>query len=121
LFAALNRYAKAHCLRIHRWERCVTLEYANGMFADIAPVIDVPSQFGIYGDTLGRIPDREKQRYELTNPRGYAKVFDKAAAISPVFTSDFHFSEATLDSIRAEVLPLPDSQEVFTRLLSRLV
>lgn len=122
LFAALSRYANMHGLRIHRWERCVTLEYAGGMYADIAPVIDAPSPFSLYGDTLGRIPDREKHLYDHTNPRGYAKGFDKAAAISPRFTT------VTLDSAleaatakRADVLPLPDSQEVFSRLLSRLV
>lgn len=121
LYAALERYAKAHCLRIRRWERCVTLEYAGGMFADIAPVIDAPSQFGTYGDTLGRIPDREKRLFDLTNPRGYAKGFDKVAAISPMFTSMIEFGKAlSLDS-RADVVPLPDSQEVFNRLLSRLV
>ncbi len=121
LHAALERYAKVHSLRMRRWERCVTLEYAGGMFADIAPVIDAPSQFGIYGDTLGRIPDRERHRYDLTNPRGYSKGFDKAAAISPVFTSTVHFAEATSMDSRANVVPLPDSQEVFSRLLSRLV
>ncbi|WP_442774348.1 SMODS domain-containing nucleotidyltransferase [Sphaerotilus montanus] len=121
LHAAVERYAKAHGLGIQRWERCVTLEYAGGMFADIAPVIDAPLQFGLYGDTLGRIPDRDKRLYELTNPRGYAKGFDKAAAISPVFTSSLAFSEALSMEKRADVVPLPDSQEVFSRLLSRLV
>ncbi|BEP67642.1 MULTISPECIES: nucleotidyltransferase [unclassified Variovorax] len=120
LFAALGRYATAHGLRIHRWERCVTLEYAGGMFADIAPVIDSPSLFGIYGDTLGRIPDRQKHLYDLTNPRGYARGFDKAAAISPTFTSTLDFAEASMER-RADVAPLPDSQEVFNRLLCRLV
>lgn len=121
LHATLDRYAKAHGLRIQRWERCVTLEYAGGMFADIAPLIDAPSQFSLYGDTLGRIPDREKHRYDLTNPRGYARGFDKVAAISPVFTSTVKFAEDTAINSRADVVPLPDSQEVFDRLLSRLV
>lgn len=121
LHSAVERYAKGHGLGIRRWERCVTLEYAGGMFADIAPVIDAPSQFGLYGDTLGRIPDRDKRLYDLTNPRGYTKGFDKAAAISPVFTSILAFSEALNTEKRADVVPLPDSQEVFGRLLSRLV
>lgn len=121
LHAAVERYAKAHGLRINCWERCVTLEYAGGMFADIAPIIDAPSQFGLYGDTLGRIPDRDKRLYDLTNPRGYAKGFDKVAAISPVFTSLLEFTKALSTENRADVAPLPDSQEVFNRLLSRLV
>ncbi|MGC3962366.1 MAG: nucleotidyltransferase [Rhodocyclaceae bacterium] len=121
LHAALERYAKVHGLSVRRWERCVTLKYAGGMFADIAPVIDAPSLFGTYGSTLGRIPDREKCRYDLTNPRGYAKGFDKAAAISPVFTSIVALTEAMSMDSRSSVAPLPDSQEVFGRLLSRLV
>lgn len=121
LFTVLNRYAKAHGLRIHRWERCVTLEYAGGMFADIAPVIDDPSMFGIYGDTLGRIPDRKLHRYESTNPKGYAKGFDKFAVISPNFTASREFAEALKAETRSEVTPLPVAQEVFGRLLSRLV
>ena len=121
LFAALDRYARAHGLSIHRWERCVTLEYANGMCADIAPVIDAPSQLGLYGDTLGRIPDRELHVFDVTNPRGYAKGFDRAASISPNFTSSVEFAEAMSMEARVDVLPLPDVQEVFNRLLSRLV
>lgn len=121
LFAALERYAKAHGLRIHRWERCVTLEYAGGMFADIGPVIDEPSVLGVYGDTLGRIPDRKLHLYDSTNPRGYARCFDRAAAISPNFTSSFEFAKALNAETRADVAPLPAAEEVFNRLLSRLV
>lgn len=121
LFAALGRYAKAHGLRIHRWERCVTLEYAGGMYADIAPVIDAPSVLGVYGDTLGRVPDRKLRLYDPTNPRGYARGFDKAAAIAPNFTSSLEFVKALNAETRADVAPLPAAEEVFNRLLSRLV
>lgn len=121
LFSALQRYATAHGLRIHRWERCVTLEYANGMFADIAPVIDGPSMLGQYGSTRGFIPDRKLQRYVPTNPRGYAKGFDKVAATSPNFTSGLAFAKAMDSAARAEIEPLPAPEEVFNRLLSRLV
>jgi hypothetical protein len=121
LHVVLARYAKAHGLRIQRWERCVTLEYAGGMLADIAPVINTPSQLGLYGSTLCRIPDREQQRYELTNPRGYAMGFDKIAAISPVFTALLDATKSFSMENRADVVPLRDSDEVFGRLLSRLV
>ncbi len=121
LFAALERYANAHGLRIQRWERCVTLEYADSMFADIAPIIDEPSIVSIYGDTLGRIPDRKLHIYDKTNPKGYARAFDKAAAISPNFTSSLEFTEAFEAETRANVTPLPVAEEVFNRLLSRLV
>lgn len=121
LFLPLQRYAKAHGLAIHRWERCVTLEYAGGMFADIAPIIDQPSILGSYGETLGRIPDRKLHLYDLTNPLGYIKHFDAAAAISPNFSGRIEFLDALTADSRAEVVPLPEPEEVFGRLLSRLV
>ncbi|MCP1290412.1 nucleotidyltransferase [Chromobacterium sp. S0633] len=121
LHSALSRYASAHGLRLHRWERCATLEYAGGMCADIAPVIDAPLLYGPYGETHGLIPDRERRLFNSTNPRGYAKHFDLAAMISP----NFHLSEISTKAFdsakRADVVPLPDAQEVFGRLLCRLV
>ncbi|WP_407277547.1 nucleotidyltransferase [Aromatoleum evansii] len=121
LHGALSRYAEAHGLQLHRWERCATLEYAEGMCADIAPVIDAPLLAAPFGDTHGLIPDRELRRFDSTNPRGYAKHFDLAAAISPNFTAALRFSEAMDSVTRADVTPLPDAQEVFDRLLCRLV
>lgn len=121
LYAALARYARAHGLRIQRWERCVTLEYAGGMTADIAPVIDDPSLIQPFGRTQGRVPDRELRRFEATNPRGYSQAYDKCAAISPNFVMELQFAEAARSIAKADVMPLPDPQEVFDRLLSRLV
>lgn len=121
LHGALTRYAAAHGLQLHRWERCATLEYAEGMCADIAPVIDAPLLAAPFGDTHGLIPDRELRRFDSTNPRGYAKHFDLAAAISPNFTAALSFSEAMDSVTRADITPLPDAQEVFGRLLCRLV
>lgn len=119
LHGALFRYADAHGLRLRRWERCATLEYAGGMCADIAPVIDSPLLAAPFGETHGLIPDRELRLFDSTNPRGYAKHFDHAAAISPNFTAALTL---TMDSaVRADVTPLPDAQEVFDRLLCRLV
>lgn len=121
LSAAIARYAQAHGLHMRQWERCVTLEYAGGMTADIAPLIDDPSLIGPYGSTQGRIPDRELRRFDATNPRGYARAYDACAAISPNLTTYAQFSEA-LDAVkRADIEPLPDPDEVFNRLLSRLV
>lgn len=121
LSAAVGRYARAHGLGMKQWERCVTLEYAGGMTADIAPLIDDPSLIGPYGSTQGRIPDRALRRFEATNPRGYARAYDTCASISPNLTTYAQFTEA-LDAVkRADVEPLPDPDEVFNRLLSRLV
>lgn len=121
LHSALERYSRAHRLQIHRWERCVTLEYAGGMFADITPVIDAPLLATPYGDTHGRVPDRKLHSYEPTNPRGYAKSFDKAAAIPPVFVAALSFSEAMDSLAKSDIEPLPSTEEVFNRLLSRIV
>ena len=121
LSTALERYARVHGLRIFRWERCVTLEYAGGMSADIAPVVDDPLISAPFGDTHGRVPDRKLRLYESTNPRGYGKFFDTAAAISPVFTGAVSFSEALEAMTKAEITPLPSVQEVFDRLLCRLI
>lgn len=121
LYSALSRYAAAHGLRLHRWERCVTLEYAGGMCADIAPVIDAPLLSGPHAETHGLIPDRELRLFNSTNPRGYAKHFDLAAMISPNFLLSEISAEAFDLAKRADVVPLPDAQEVFGRLLCRLV
>lgn len=119
LHLALMRYANVHGLKIVRWDRCVTLEYAGGMCADIAPVIDSPL-FGVpYGDTHGYLPDRFLKGYSSTNPRGYAKNFNDAAIISPNF--DNMIKSFAQDSLRADIVPLPNADDVFDRLLSRLV
>jgi hypothetical protein len=121
LYAALDRYAKQHGLGIKRWERCVTLEYANGMTADIAPVIDSPLLSVPYGQTHGRVPDRKLQTYNATNPRGYAGHFNDIAKIAPVFPIEETVVFAQ-DSVRkAEIAPLSDANQVFARLLCRLV
>ncbi|CAG9179954.1 hypothetical protein LMG23992_04122 [Cupriavidus laharis] len=121
LHSALSRYADAHGLKLRRWERCATLEYAEGMCADIAPVIDAPLLSGLFGETHGLIPDRELRLFNSTNPRGYAKHFDLAAAISPNFPAAEIVAKAMDSARRADVAPLPDAQEIFDRLLCRLV
>ncbi|WP_454766117.1 nucleotidyltransferase domain-containing protein [Cupriavidus campinensis] len=120
LHTVLSRYADAHGLKVRRWDRCVTLEYANGMFADITPVIDDPILWTEYGDTHGRVPDRKLRSYEPTNPRGLSRSFARAAAVAPVFTAIKSFT-IVADSARGAIAPLPKADEVFERLLSRLV
>lgn len=121
LFTVVSRYAKLHGLKVRRWERCVTLEYSGGMCSDIAPVIDHPLIATMYGDTHARIPDRELHLYDATNPRGYNKFFDKAAATSALFTGALRFAKAITADAAAGVTPLPSAQEVFDRLLCRLI
>jgi len=121
LFAAVSRYAQQHSLKVLCWDRCVTLEYADGMSADIAPVIDWPVQAPAYGDLHGLIPDRDKSRYHPSNPRGFVRLFSKIAAISPVFlTTEMFKAEGTVTK-RADVVPLAPADEVFERPLCRLI
>lgn len=111
-------YSRRYGVGITTCSRCVTLEYAGGMTADITPIISRPSNLGLYGSTMGLIPDREFRKYDITNPRGYARAFSAAASISPLFRS--MVLEKAFDA-RADVTPLSDPGEVFPRLLSRLV
>jgi hypothetical protein len=123
LFAALQRYADRHNLKLQKWERCATLEYADGMCADIAPIIDAPSLYAVHGELHGNIPDRELRQYHPTNPRGFAKAFDTVAAISPVFTEHERLVKAMDEALsrRAEIVPLSKPEEVFGRLLCRFI
>lgn len=121
LYAVGGRYAQQHGLKIVRWERCVTLEYSGGMTADIAPVIDDPLLAARFGDTHARIPDRDRRHYAPTNPRGFMKFFDIAAATPAVFSGAERFAKALDVEARADVTPLPDAQQVFDRLLCRLI
>ena len=121
LYVALKRYADRYGLRIKRYDRCVTMTYAGGMTADFAPVIDEPSNVVLHGDTHSIIPDRDLQRYISTNPRGYCKAFDLIAQMSPAFKQPTEIRMALESMHKSELVPLPEADEVFGRLLSRLV
>ncbi|MBB3224474.1 nucleotidyltransferase domain-containing protein [Pseudoduganella umbonata] len=122
LYSATKRYAERHKLELQRWPRCVTLTYADGMCADIAPVIDHPSLTAIYGESHGLIPDRDLKTLNPTNPKGFTRLFNDVASIEAVFTR----GRVVLDMVaedykRADVAPLADAKEVFGRLLCRLI
>ena len=121
LYVALERYADRHGLKIVRDDRCVTMTYAGGMTADFAPIIDNPSHVVLHGESHASIPDRDLRRYLSTNPRGYCKVFDTIGQIAPVFERLSELKEAFSSSRESELVPLPDADEVFGRVLSRLV
>jgi hypothetical protein len=121
LHTALADYANAHGLTLQRHDRCVTLQYAGGMCADIAPVIHSPRVAIPYGETHGLIPDKQLGSFESTNPRGYSKFFNEVASISELFPT-MEFVTAAADSMRkAEIVPLPSARDVFDRLLCRYV
>lgn len=121
LYAVLKRYADAHSLEVEKWDRCVTLKYADEMCVDVAPIIDEPSIIALFGDTHAKIPDRDLKQYEPSNPEGLASSFNKTAKISPIFTISKAIHSFAEDSKRGELQPLPDANEVMGRLLSRLI
>lgn len=118
LYRVLKRYADAHGLKLTRWERCVTLEYAGGMCVDITPIVEDPLVSIPHGETHARVPDRKLQMFEPTNPLGLVRTFGEAAKVRAAFTAqeELSFAEA-----RADLQRLPDAEEVQSRLLSRLV
>jgi len=117
--AAFDEYAHIHGLELKKWDRCVTLVYAGGMCADIAPVIESPLVSAAYGDTHGVIPDRAVAQYQPTNPRGYSKFFRDTASISAMFGA---MEAYAADSVRkADIVPLRNADEVFAPLLCRIV
>lgn len=120
LHKAVGRYADQHSLKLHRWERCVTLEYADGMCADIAPVIDMAHATALHGELHGLIPDRELRSFHPTNPRGFIRLFNQIAAISPRFLAMEALDSVAADIRKADIVPLANT-EVFGRLLCRLI
>lgn len=119
IYTALQHYANQHGLQLHRWERCVTLEYADGMCADIAPVIDMPHWAALHGEHHGMIPDRQLRSFHPTNPKGFSKQFNEIAAIEPTFNI-VALDSVTKASRDADIAPLPGA-DVFGRLVCRLI
>ena len=115
-YQALLPHAERHELTIKRKRRCIQLQYANEMHADVTPVIRHPRPFGLHGDTFGLVPDRDLSCYLGTNPKGYGRWFGTTAALMPVFTMRRDLEIL----VKADVVPLP-SLAVFDRLLSRIV
>lgn len=115
----MRRYAEQHGLKLKRRARCVCLEYANEMHADLAPVFADPHLTLLFGEHHAQIPDRELVSYSDTNPTGYMHWFNVAASKRPMLRN-----QLTMDSrdlVRADVVPLPPQAEVFNRFLSRIV
>lgn len=118
LHTVLGRYAKANGLKIERWDRCVTLVYSDGVRVDVAPVIEDPIvSIPAGGETHSRIPDRQLMMFVPTNPRGIVRGFNEAASVKAVLTNMIREAYTADAALRAEVVPLPDVQEVSQRLL----
>lgn len=115
-YASLEVYAEIHGLKAHRKCRCVQLQYADQMHADVTPVVRNPRNFGLYGAHHGLVPDRDLSKYNGTNPEGYGLWFGDAASKVPAF-----YLRRELEVLaKAEVSPLPPVA-VFDRLLSRII
>ncbi|MGE0350374.1 nucleotidyltransferase domain-containing protein [Hydrogenophaga sp.] len=122
LHTVLSRYARAHGLKIERWDRCVTLVYSDGVRVDVAPVIEDPIvSIPVGGETHSRIPDRQLMTFVPTNPRGIVRGFNEAASVKAVLTHIIREAHTADAALRSEVVPLPDVQEVSLRLLCSFV
>lgn len=117
LHVVLKRYADRHSLKITKWERCITLEYSDGMCVDITPIIEDERFSFEYGDTHAQVPDRALRLYDPTNPMGLVSSFNAAARVRAAFAGTMTFDMAKSASLE----PLPEATEVLNRLLSRLV
>lgn len=100
---AMSEYAERHDLKVEPKRRCTQVQYANAMHTDVTPVIDWPSHLESYGEVAGLVPDRERGEHLGTNPRGYVRFFNDAAALLPRFT----LMESRQVLAKADVLPLP--------------
>jgi hypothetical protein len=100
---AMGEYAERHDLDVEPKRRCTQVQYANAMHTDVTPVIDWPSHLEPYGDVAGLVPDRERGEHLGTNPRGYVRFFNDAAAFLPRFS----LMESRQALAKADVLPLP--------------
>ena len=118
LHASLSDYGARHHLKVTRKKRCVQIEYAQGMHADITPVFDAPLHGVPFGDLHGAVPDRELRCFVPTNPRGYASWFSMQAEKRPLFVGEGWFAEILA---KTDVVPLPDQQELQKRFLSQIV
>lgn len=121
VFRPLERYAVKHRLEVFRWDRCVTLTYADGMKVDITPVIADPLVNLVFGQTHARVPDRDLRRFSVTNPMGLVSSFNQAAKVRAVFTRQIALDSIEEATFKAELEQLPDAADVQNRLLSRLV
>ncbi|MDI1268338.1 MAG: nucleotidyltransferase [Polaromonas sp.] len=121
VFRPLERYALRHSLDIFRWDRCVTLTYADGMKVDITPVIADPLSSLPFGETHARVPDRDLRRFSVTNPMGLVNSFNETAKVHAVFTDQIVLDSIQEARAKAEVEQLPNAADVQNRLLSQLV
>lgn len=116
----LQRYAETHGLEVKKWERCVTLTYADGMRVDITPIVADPLRSVPFGDSHALVPDRDLRRFDSTNPIGLVRSFNEAAKVRAVLASQMVL-DSLQKSARAELEKLPNADEVQSRLLSQLV
>lgn len=119
-YVVLKRHGDRHGLRVSRKTRCIQIEYADDLHADITPFFDSPRLSLQWGMHHGLVPDRELRNYCESNPKGYRKWFDAVAAIHPRLSSRVIVAKS-LATEDVEVVPLPAAEEVFPRFLCRLV
>lgn len=116
----LQRYGERHNLKVSRKARCIQIEYADDLHADITPFFDAPLLAIRHGEHHGVVADRDLKFFSPSNPRGYKLWFDERARIKPMLAGTLlETKKMAFDS--ADIVPLPDPDEVFPRFLCRLV
>ncbi|HYD75304.1 nucleotidyltransferase [Ramlibacter sp.] len=119
-FTVLKRHGDRHGLKVRRKTRCIQIEYTAELHADITPFFEDPCPGLRWGEHHGVVPDRELRSYCASNPVGYRKWFDTAAAIRPNLAMRVIVAKS-LAAEGVDVVPLPAADEVFPRFLCRLV
>lgn len=94
--------------------RCWRLDYANEFHLDITPSIKNPA----CGQGGELVPDKERDEWKASNPKGYKALFDNRADIEPTYS--------LLKAINrmfegAEVAPFPDQETLFKGTLRRCI
>lgn len=82
---------------IARKNRCICLNYANDFHLDILPACPDDR----VGGTAVRVPDRKLQAWKESNPKGYGRWFEDAAALSLI----------KLEARRQDPLPNPEAAD----------
>jgi Second Messenger Oligonucleotide or Dinucleotide Synthetase domain len=93
--------------------RCWRINYANEFHLDITPSVRNPACS--QGGEL--VPDKMRDEWKASNPKGYKELFSKRAELQPRFS----LQKAESREFAASIEPFPDQNSHFKGLLRRCV
>lgn len=93
--------------------RCWRINYANEFHLDITPSIINPACYK--GGEL--VPDKLRDEWKASNPKGYQELFSKRAELQPRFS----LQKSESREFAASIEPFPDQDPHFKGLLRRCV